>query len=823
MMAKTTDIVLQLSDGTVYTATTDVPATGKMSSAIVTFTNSSPAVPYDKIPEELKARKQWQTFCFTNGEKDFSGKYSNKPQTWLSFEQVQDKPHIMYAISDQDPYMGIDLDDCLENGVLTEPAQKIVDMFADFGYIEISPSGSGIKILCRGKKPEGMGCRDQVNSQQIEIYDQGRWWCMTGNPLPSVLCPQILVDAQERVNELASLLNVKPKQLKAEEKGSPTPQRPASTPATGRALEYLRNRAIAYLNKIQQPAEGTRNDIVYGAAGELLVLADNDHSTLPIDVVTQLLHDRFGSDPEITYTFIEKRVRSAAKNNPRPLKLPLKNELPDCSWLTGKNHSNEIQDEQVTTPEFFEDCDDTEEFFGDTNKKTPDSLYVESEAKSLLKKFTQDGVSKLRYWLDRFWLWNDGRYEEISKNEVRAVIAQHLNENFSKIGTSEVSDTLEQVKCQSILRSRTEPPCWLAGDSGWNPNEVIATKNALIHLPSLADGCKGYLVQSTPKYFTQTAVDYEFSTERSNCPRWLGFLHSLWGEDSESIELLQDWFGYCLTPDTQHHKILMMLGPPRSGKGTIVRVLRGVIGESNCAGPTFSSIATNFGLSPLLGKSLAVISDARLSRRTDQAVVTERLLSISGEDALDIDKKYVDPCTTKLRTRLMIVSNEIPQLAEASGALAGRMLLLRLTKSFLGKEDRGLTGQLMAERDGILWWAIDGWLRLRQRGFFVEPTSSELMRAQLHDIASPIGSFVSDFCELGSDYRVDCKELFEAYKDWCLQLGIEPSNIQVFGRDLIAHCPNVSPKQYRVGGFPVRGYAGIKVVKNIKQTLDPLG
>lgn len=446
-------------------------------------------------------------------------------------------------------------------------------------------------------------------------------------------------------------------------------------------------------------------------------------------------------------------------------------------------------------------------------KQSPTAMDAAIEAKRLLDGLAKDGFSTLRFWLGAFQSWSKGRYEEVSKDEVKASICQHLNEGFVKIGTSEIHDTLEQVKGQGILRSRTQPPCWLDGN-GWNPSEVIATKNALVHLPSLADGKDNYSMPATPRFFTQTAVDFNFTRERRECPEWLAFLRSLWEEDSQSIELLQDWFGYCLTPDTKQQKILMLLGPQRSGKGTIVRVLRGVVGEDNVAGPTFSSIAQNFGLSSLLGKSLAVISDARLSSRADQAVITERLLSISGEDALDIDKKFQQPITTKLQTRMMIVSNEIPRLTETSGALAGRMLLLRLTRSFFGEEDRGLTQRLMAEREGILWWAIDGWMRLRERGYFVEPQTSVSMRNQLRELASPVGTFVDDCCEIGREYRVECPDLYRAWCEWCESSGRDAGTAQTFGRDLAAYSANIEAKQVRVGASRVRYYLGVKLRGN---------
>ena len=105
-------------------------------------------------------------------------------------------------------------------------------------------------------------------------------------------------------------------------------------------------------------------------------------------------------------------------------------------------------------------------------------------------------------------------------------------------------------------------------------------------------------------------------------------------------------------------------------------MLKGLLGPHHVAGPTMSGLSTNFGLQPLIDHPLAVISDARLGSRTDANVVVERLLSISGEDTLTIDRKYRDPWTGQLPTRLMVLTNELPRLHDSSGALAGRFIYL---------------------------------------------------------------------------------------------------------------------------------------------------
>ena len=73
------------------------------------------------------------------------------------------------------------------------------------------------------------------------------------------------------------------------------------------------------------------------------------------------------------------------------------------------------------------------------------------------------------------------------------------------------------------------------------------------------------------------------------------FLDELWGDDEESKSTLQELFGYLLSGDARQQKLFMLVGPKRSGKGTIARVLGGLLGQRNVAGPTLSSLSTNFG------------------------------------------------------------------------------------------------------------------------------------------------------------------------------------------------------------------------------------
>ena len=439
-------------------------------------------------------------------------------------------------------------------------------------------------------------------------------------------------------------------------------------------------------------------------------------------------------------------------------------------------------------------------------------------AEDFLLSYMLHDVPRLRFWRNTFYVWTQGAYREVQSSEVRARLIRHLNKSYCRLGSRIISDVVDQVKAQSILSFTIDPPAWMCEPpvfadrtECWPNDDVLVARNGMIHLPSLIEG-RDHHLDPTPRFFTTGAMDYDFDATAERPAAWLDFLGCLWPDDPQSVETLQEWFGYTMTLDTRQQKMLVVVGPKRSGKGTIARVQRRLVGPANVAGPTLASLSTNFGLWPLVGKTLAVISDARLSGRTDQSIVVERLLSISGEDALTVDRKCMEPITTKLPTRIMMLTNELPRLSDASSALASRIILLRLSESFYGREDHGLTEKLLAELSGIMLWSVEGWRRLQQRGYFVQPDSALELLHELYDLSSPISAFIRDRCYVGPAYRVTVDDLFAAWKSWCEANGRkEAGTIQTFGRDLLAALPRIRKVRPRVADDRYRGYEGIDV------------
>lgn len=148
---------------------------------------------FDNIPPEMKAVNNWVCWKFQkrNGRKTkipYNPKTggmakSNNPKTWASYETAVNAlsggtyDGIGFELGSS-PFVGIDIDHCIEGGAVNKEAQKIIDDFT--GYVELSPSGAGVHIIVKADIADGKGRR----KGNIEIYPAGRFFTVTGNVIP---------------------------------------------------------------------------------------------------------------------------------------------------------------------------------------------------------------------------------------------------------------------------------------------------------------------------------------------------------------------------------------------------------------------------------------------------------------------------------------------------------------------------------------------------------------------------------------------------------------------------------------------------------------
>lgn len=395
----------------------------------------------------------------------------------------------------------------------------------------------------------------------------------------------------------------------------------------------------------------------------------------------------------------------------------------------------------------------------------------------------------IRYSKGQFFNWNGSVYDDLSDDHIREMVYSYLaSERPTRRAASDFVDALK-----AAAHVGQDAPCWLDGATGPDPLALLPMQNGLVDLRNRE------LIEPTAGLFVQNGLAFDYVSDAPAPTAWLNFLSTIWLDDPESIETLQEFIGLAtLTGDTSHQKALLLVGPKRSGKGTIMRIAAALAGASNVCSPTLASLGTHFGLQSLIGKRLALLSDARVSGKADMALIAESLLRITGEDAVTVPRKHIIDWHGRLPTRFWIASNELPSFVDASSALTSRFILMRMTRSFYGAEDHNLEGRLLAELPGILLWAMDGLDRLRARGRFVQPRSGAGLAAELDRMASPIGAFVREQCTVELGAKALVSELFKAWVEWCRDAGHNHTDTSAsFAKKLYAAYPEITVTQPR--------------------------
>lgn len=452
----------------------------------------------------------------------------------------------------------------------------------------------------------------------------------------------------------------------------------------------------------------------------------------------------------------------------------------------------------------------------------------------------------LRHWGGRYYAWKDGAYDQLkdgvrsplvdfAETEFRrlhaAALRTHKNNEAKgapdkkppqklKVTRTIVSDAMQSLDAVCRLPDDLSPPGWIG--AGPPPAELVACRNGLVHVPAFLAGRVGAFHPATPRFVSCVRTEFDFDPKAAEPRVWLNFLNDIWENDPKSVACLQEWFGYLLTPDTSLHKMLMIVGPPRAGKGTIGRVLTALIGKRNCAAPSVGKLGDRFALADLLDKSLAMFADARLSGRADVVQITEELLGISGEDARTVDLKFKDPITTTLRTRFVFLTNELPRFGDSSGAIVSRFVFLKLSKTFAGREDHSLGDRIMPELPGILLWALKGWERLRSTRTFTNPETAQELREDADALASPVKVWAEECCRFGADEWASTTELYHSWREWCELRGRDrPGAQEHFVRDMLAAMPTLAKFRKRDGAARLNGYTGISVLSALETGAVP--
>ena len=382
----------------------------------------------------------------------------------------------------------------------------------------------------------------------------------------------------------------------------------------------------------------------------------------------------------------------------------------------------------------------------------------------------------------------NGKYYE---SWIDKVLEKEVHEEFKLLGfkLSIITGTVKAIKIDTFRPEFAASP------------NVLCFKNGLLILRN----DKPYFEEHSMKYVCKSMVAKDFDLQNNKPTEWLRFLDSSLEGDADRISLLQEWMGYNLISGNPFQKIGLLIGASRSGKGVIGKVLANITGG---VGVSLSGLCTEFGLSILYGEKTAIIGDAHQVSQNNYERAKEILLTISGQDKVDINRKFKNIVSTTLETKLTLLANAMPTFTDGSDALINRYLVIPFEKSFSGQEDTMLSQKLDAELPAIINWCVDGYYRIKSsNGKFTIGKKSKEALEEIQEVSNPILSFLNKFCVLDSKESCSSADLYSLYLKYArdeLNYSRDMSKPN-FGKQLKLVRPGVLTKRVRGG----RDYIGI--------------
>lgn len=448
------------------------------------------------------------------------------------------------------------------------------------------------------------------------------------------------------------------------------------------------------------------------------------------------------------------------------------------------------------------------------------------------KAFAKDRLSKngkLATWYYRgeWWQWNGQFYEAAPADRIMGEVYDYLD--GARAGSNgderfrpkpENAEALAKcLKACVAIDDRDGPPLWLDRREAPDARNLLAFENCLIDVVS------GEIVELTPEFWGHGGVDFAFDPN-ARCPRWERFLEEVFPGDPESQMTIEEELGYGMTNDTRFEKGALWVGQKRSGKSTLAWIQERLAGVGACASLSFHDwMKTENSRAHLIGKKVGIFADVRLKPAKAYGLTgydpggidhqsAQFLLNVIGRDKVALGRKFKDAWEGRLFLKLIITSNEVPNLQDAGGVLVSRFIMLDFQQSFFGREDVTLRDQLEAELPGIANRCLAAYRQLCRRGRFIQPASGRELVRKVEDKVSPFAAFMNEcFVEDPAGAGILVGAFFEIFQQWCREARRQDLIPTTTKSNLIQEVTRIDRWSWLRSSKPhgePRRYAGIK-------------
>jgi len=273
------------------------------------------------------------------------------------------------------------------------------------------------------------------------------------------------------------------------------------------------------------------------------------------------------------------------------------------------------------------------------------------------------------------------------------------------------------------------------------------------------------------------------------CPRWEEFT-ARWMPDPTVRRYFQRAIGYALCGGGDEKAIFLIHGPGNTGKSTCVASIAKLFGRLAVDLPPSAITLSKFpdphrrALVGLRGASLAVASELPKGAVLDTAT----LKALSGGDQITTEAKYQHPISFRNRAVLFLVANDLPEIQEFGSQVWDRVRPIRFPNAWAPDDAERIPREelddiIWSERDGILWWIVEGYLdyrsaRYRHDGYgnmvrtdaLALPESmrldlAEYQQNQLDDSdQGEVRRFIEERLTVSPDQHVSCNDLRDMYR-----------------------------------------------------------
>jgi putative DNA primase/helicase len=251
----------------------------------------------------------------------------------------------------------------------------------------------------------------------------------------------------------------------------------------------------------------------------------------------------------------------------------------------------------------------------------------------------------------------------------------------------------------------------------------------------------------------------------AEAPTWKGFLGDRFSK--EEAPFLQEFFGYCLTPDVSHETALWLYGPPGGGRSTLIAGAEAMLGEKAGTLGLRKLERSQFALSKIPGKTLLTATE----QPAGYVGVTDILNALISGDKIEVERKFKDPYDLYPVAKIIWAMNELPRISSANDGIFRRVKLLKMAPIPADQRDPEIKERIKLEGAGILNWALDGLERLSERGRFDIPASMQVAVERWRESNDTAAMFVEEICETDPNARESAGELYTAYAKWCKSNG----------------------------------------------------